>query len=111
MRETTSPQPKKARTSKSQMKTIITFFDIKGTVHFESIPQGQTVNQAYYMEILKQLYEVVHRKRSELRPNNLIFHNNTPAHKVHSVKQIVAQKLISEMGHPHYFPDLAPNDF
>jgi hypothetical protein len=41
--------------SKSQMKTmLITFFNIKGTVHFEFIPQGQAVNQAYYVEIMKQ---------------------------------------------------------
>jgi hypothetical protein len=39
---------------------LITFFNIKGTVHFKFIPQGQTVNQAYYVEIVKPLHEAVH---------------------------------------------------
>jgi hypothetical protein len=40
------------------------FFDIKGIVHFEFIPQSQTIDQAYYVEIVRQLREAVHRKES-----------------------------------------------
>jgi hypothetical protein len=47
---------------------LITFFDIMGTVHFELIPQGQTVNQAYYVEILKWLNEAVCRKSLNFDP-------------------------------------------
>jgi len=51
--------------SKSHMKTVlITFFNINGIVHFEFIPQSQTVNQAYYVEILKWLCEAVCRKKA-----------------------------------------------
>jgi hypothetical protein len=37
--------PKKAHMSKSQMKKVLmAFFDIKGIVHVEFIPQGRSVN-------------------------------------------------------------------
>jgi hypothetical protein len=88
---------------KSKKKTmLITFFNIKGSVHFECIPQKQTVDQAYYVEILEWLHESVHRERPELWPNNWILtHDNAPPHKALSVKQFLAQKLISEIeNHP-----------
>jgi hypothetical protein len=69
--------------SKAEMKTmLITFFDMKGIIHFVFIPQGQTVNQAYYVEILKHLCEAVHRKRSELWPDWVFYHDSAPAHKM-----------------------------
>jgi histone-lysine N-methyltransferase SETMAR len=47
-------------------------------------------------------------KRPELR---LLHHDNAPAHKVLSVKHFLVQKWITEVEHPPYSPDLAPNDF
>jgi hypothetical protein len=43
-------------------------FDITGIVHFEFILQGRTVNQAYYVEVVNQLHEAVHRKKPQLWP-------------------------------------------
>jgi len=34
---------------------LICFFDIKGLIHFEFVPQGQTVYQQFYFEVLKRL--------------------------------------------------------
>jgi len=44
-----SPRPKKARMSKSKIKSIlICFFDRRGIIHKEFVPPGQTVNQVFY---------------------------------------------------------------
>lgn len=46
-----SPRMKKARMSKSRVKAmLIVFFDIKGVIMTEWVPEGQTVNQKYYID-------------------------------------------------------------
>jgi hypothetical protein len=59
------PQTKEAQMSKSKIKTMLTcFFNIRGIIHFEF--EGTTVNQTFYVEVLKRLIDVVRRKREEL---------------------------------------------
>jgi hypothetical protein len=94
------------------MKTmIITFFRIKGTVHFEFISRGQTDKQVYYMETSKRLREAVLRKIPELWSSDWILqYDNAPVHKALSIKQFLPQKSITEMEHPAYSPYLTTND-
>jgi len=62
-----SPRPIKARRVKSNVKTmLISFFDANGIVHSECIPNSQTVNQAFYLQVLKHLRDTVRRKHPEL---------------------------------------------
>jgi len=49
-----SPRPKKARMSKSKIKSmLICFFDSQRIVHKEFVPPGQTINQIFYREVLE----------------------------------------------------------
>ena len=51
-----SPRPKKLRLSKSRIKTmLLSFFDIRGIVHYEFVRTGQTVNQVHHLEVLERL--------------------------------------------------------
>ena len=51
-----SPRSKKARMSKSKIKSMhVCFFDSRGIVHKEFVPPGQTVNQTFYREVLERL--------------------------------------------------------
>jgi hypothetical protein len=47
---------KKARMSKwNVMAMMIVFFNIRGVIMIEWVPEGQMVNQKYYLEVLTKL--------------------------------------------------------
>jgi hypothetical protein len=47
-------------------KMLIYFFDIRGITHFEFVPEGATVNQAFYVEVLKRLTDAGWCKQGKL---------------------------------------------
>ncbi|EFN68500.1 Histone-lysine N-methyltransferase SETMAR, partial [Camponotus floridanus] len=89
------------------------FFDIRGVVYIHWVPEGQTVNQHYYIEILSTLRERVRRRRPELWKNNswMLHQDNAPSHSALSVKSFFAKHKITVLDHPPYSPDLAPCDY
>jgi hypothetical protein len=51
---------------KSRVKTMLNvFFDAKGIIHHEFVPEKQTVNDQFYEEIIKRLVTRVHCFGSE----------------------------------------------
>jgi len=93
-----SPQPTKFHQPKSRAKImLLTFFDIRGIVHYELLPTGQTVNQVYYLEVLGRLHEKVRWKGPKLLANNsrILHHDNAPAHTALSVREFLATKQIT----------------
>jgi len=104
-----SPRPKKARMSRSRVKTMIfVFFDTRGIVHKEFVPPGQTVNHAFYKDVLERLLKRVQRVRTDIADRWVLHHDNAPAHTALSIREFLAKENIPVLPHPPYSPDLAP---
>ena len=114
LRSPSSPRPKKSRLQKSKVKTmLIAFFDSDGIIHKEFVPAGQTVNSAFYEEVLKRLLQRIHLVRPKLHRigQRMLLHDNASAHCAIRMHQFLAQRGVPVLDHPPHSPDLAPADF
>ncbi|UYV61783.1 hypothetical protein LAZ67_1006524 [Cordylochernes scorpioides] len=108
------PRPKKARQVRSNVEVLLTvFFDCRGVVHHEFLPQGRKVNKEYYLQVMRNLREAIRQKRPDLWKNKnwLLHHDNAPAHTSLLVRDLLAKNNTLMMPQPPYSPDLAPCDF
>ena len=109
-----SPQLKKARQVKSNVKTmLIAFFDTDRLVHHKYVPRGQTVNKEFYKRALQCLRDAVPRHCPEKWDSGkwILHHDNVPAHRVVTTNEFLAKHNIPSFPYPPYSPDLAPCDF
>ena len=93
-RHSDSPRPKKARQVRSNVKVLLTiFFDCRGVVHHELLPQGRTVNKEYYLQVMRNLREAIRQKRPDLWKNKnwLLHHDNASAHTSLLVRKFFAE--------------------
>ena len=105
--------PKKLAKFDPKSRCCLVFFDACGVIHHEYLPEGSTVNQTYYIEVLKRLRDAIRRKRSELwRSGDWFFHHDdASAHSALRTREFLAKHSITVLPHPPYSPGLAPCDF
>ncbi|GFW64306.1 mariner Mos1 transposase [Trichonephila clavipes] len=104
------PRPKKARQSRSNIKSmLIVFFYYEGIVHREYAHTGQTINKEYYVEVLKRLRNAIRRKRPQLWESGdwLLHRDNAPAHTSNLVQQYLSKHSIAQLHQPPYSPNIA----
>jgi len=72
---------------------LISFFYANGIVRKEFVPPGHTVNQQFYLEVLKRLCNSVQKKKPEMWSSGdwFLHHDNAPAHTALRVQQFLAK--------------------
>ena len=92
---------------------LIAFFDVHEIVLAEFLPQGQTINQHLYKNILRRLMRSVREKRRELWETRswLFHHDNATAHNALGIREFLAKNNIAVLEQALYSPDLALCDF
>ena len=86
---------------------------LKGFVHHEYVPRGQTVNKEFYKTVLQCLRDAVRRHRPEKwhSGNWILHHDKAPAHRAVITNEFLAKHNIPSLPHPPFSPDLSPCDF
>jgi hypothetical protein len=87
---------------------VTAFFDAKGIIHQEFVPEKQTVNCKCYKEVIKRLIAQVHCIRLEFQESGFwyLLHDNSLAHSSGVGSEFMAQQGILLLSHPSYSPDL-----
>jgi hypothetical protein len=97
---------------KNHVKIMLVLFDKEGIVHRDFVPQGQTLNKNFYIEVMRRLKEDVRRKRLALWASNdsLIHLENAPAYTALSVQRFLTTNNMAVVLNPPYSRVLAPCD-
>jgi len=78
----TSPRPKKLKSQRSRIKTmLIIFFDFQGVVHKEFVPKGKRLNAEFYKGVMDRLLKRIQRVLPAAFCSRVFFslHDNAPA--------------------------------
>ena len=103
--------PKAGHHPKKVMLCI--WWDWKGVLYYELLPENQTINSNKYCSQLDQLKAALDEKRPELvNRKHIIFHQD----KARLYVSLMTRQKLLQLGwevqiHPPYSPDIVPSDF
>ena len=108
-----SPTPVKALETPSAGKRMATvFWDNKGILLIEWLPQGETINSNYYIGVLDKLRNAIKaNRRGKLSKKILLLHDNARRHTSALTSDAIRRLGLKVLPHPAYSPDLTPSDF
>ncbi|CAK9809343.1 Histone-lysine N-methyltransferase SETMAR [Anthophora plagiata] len=89
------------------------WWDWKGILYYELLPEGQTINSEKYCTQLEKLKEAIITKRPEVvnRRGVVFHHDNARPHVSLAVRTKLLEFDWDVLPHPPYSPDLAPSDY
>jgi len=102
------------RLQKSKVKKmLLCFYDSKGIIHHEFVPEGQTVTRSFYLSALESLWKRIRRVRPECSaPDSwFLLHDNALVHRAVAVQEFLTRKQVCVLNHPPYSTDLSPCDY
>jgi len=112
-RHSSSPKPRKFKTTRSAGKVMPTvFWDRKGVLLVNFMAHGTTINADRYCETLKKLRRAIqNQRRGMLTKGVCLLHDNACPHIARQTVVLLDQFGWDIVTHPPYSPDLAPCDY
>jgi hypothetical protein len=109
---THSPTAEKLKISPSNRKIMATiFWNMKGSLLINFLPQGDTISSAAYRETLKKLcWAIQNKRRGMVMQGVCLLHDNTHPHTAHTTQELLQSFKWGVLAHPPHSPDLAPNN-
>jgi histone-lysine N-methyltransferase SETMAR len=110
---TSSPIKKKFRQTISTRKiTCIVFWDRKGVLLVEFLPQGSTINAGVYCDTVQKLHHAIQNKcHGMLSQCVVMLLDNARLHTATAMQDLIVTFGWEQFSHPPYSPDLVPSDF
>ena len=107
------PHPRRPDRANPPTNFDYPFFDSTGMIYVHLVPSGQTDNEEWYVEVLREFRKRFRRKMLALfKSGQWHFHqDNTPVNNSLLVKDYLTKIGIKPVSHPSFSPDLAPCDF